>query len=485
MILLMPFSLASNSANIDTSNNLNSKNLPYSVDLDSGTISFQYDANGNMIKDHKFYYSYDEFGQLVEIRKTNSTGQILVQYIYDETGQRIKKTSYTNGLPEITYYIGDNFVSTIQNETTINETYAFANGNLVAKNVNGEIFYIYNDFLGGVNVITDSSGNVVERMSYEPYGMPDNEATSRYLFTGQEYDPESGLYYYGARYYNPFIARFIQPDTIIQNPYDYESLNRYSYARNNPVKYKDDTGHFWHIIGGAIIGGVVSAGFNMISQIWHGADLFGSNMNWNSVGQSFLEGATIGAVSSATFGVGAAAFGATQMSKSAASITSMVIAGRAGMATQNIMSGDSISSGMLSPVGIGLDTAFGLIGATSLRSSVSSLKSGVATSIKQDIVGSKYNLIKPSQSEIRSSIVDEYVLKILNKKPIDNIQIISNEEYGKFIDDGHHRFVAYKKLGYTNSEIPMDITYDNDPMRIGKRDWSKTKYVEEFTNMVK
>ncbi|MEM5795044.1 MAG: RHS repeat-associated core domain-containing protein, partial [Bacillota bacterium] len=51
---------------------------------------------------------------------------------------------------------------------------------------------------------------------------------------GQEYDSETGLYYYGARYYDPAIGRFISPDSIVQSPGDPQSLNRYSYCRNNP-----------------------------------------------------------------------------------------------------------------------------------------------------------------------------------------------------------------------------------------------------------
>lgn len=49
--------------------------------------------------------------------------------------------------------------------------------------------------------------------------------------------------YYGARYYDAALGRFIQPDTIIPNPYNLQSLNRYAYVYNNPVKYTDPTGH--------------------------------------------------------------------------------------------------------------------------------------------------------------------------------------------------------------------------------------------------
>ncbi len=64
-----------------------------------------------------------------------------------------------------------------------------------------------------------------------------------YTFTGQKLDASSGLLYYGARYYDAAIGRFAQPDSIMPNPYNPQSLNRYSYTLNNPVRYTDPTGH--------------------------------------------------------------------------------------------------------------------------------------------------------------------------------------------------------------------------------------------------
>ena len=61
---------------------------------------------------------------------------------------------------------------------------------------------------------------------------------------GQRYDHAIGLYFYNARYYDPAIGRFIQPDTIVPNPGDPQSLNRYSYVGNNPVRYTDPSGHW-------------------------------------------------------------------------------------------------------------------------------------------------------------------------------------------------------------------------------------------------
>ncbi|MGI2336859.1 MAG: RHS repeat-associated core domain-containing protein [Dehalogenimonas sp.] len=74
-------------------------------------------------------------------------------------------------------------------------------------------------------------------------------------FTGQRFD-STGLYYYGARYYDPTIGRFISADTIVQNFTNPQTLNRYSYTINNPLKYTDPSGHMWISDdgGGAYIG---------------------------------------------------------------------------------------------------------------------------------------------------------------------------------------------------------------------------------------
>ncbi len=66
--------------------------------------------------------------------------------------------------------------------------------------------------------------------------------TNHKKFTGQRLDG-TGLYYYGARYYDPNIGRFISADSIVPDPMNPQSLNRYSYCLNNPLKYTDPSGH--------------------------------------------------------------------------------------------------------------------------------------------------------------------------------------------------------------------------------------------------
>ncbi len=79
---------------------------------------------------------------------------------------------------------------------------------------------------------------------YWPYGATRAGAVSTaYKYTGQELDAASGLYYYRARWYDPSLGRFIQADTLVPAPGNPQSLNRYAYVYNNPLKYTDPSGH--------------------------------------------------------------------------------------------------------------------------------------------------------------------------------------------------------------------------------------------------
>jgi len=65
-----------------------------------------------------------------------------------------------------------------------------------------------------------------------------------YRFTGQREEATTGLYFYNARYYDPALGRFAQPDTLVPDPGNPQALNRYTYVTNNPLKYTDPTGHY-------------------------------------------------------------------------------------------------------------------------------------------------------------------------------------------------------------------------------------------------
>lgn len=215
--------------------------------------TLQYDANGNMISGFGKYLEYDGWNRLSRIRDTNSTGVILADYFYDHEGNRILKTVFNptgNGHNESTYYMNTrpaDFIQVINtNGTIINETYIYLQDKLIAKiDTTGRKFFYHPDHLGSTSLVTNESGAVVEDTLYLPYGCPLTASeVSRFGYTGQENDEESGFIDYGARQYDCEFARFLQADPVIADIYNPQNLNRYAYVLNNPYKYTDPTGNF-------------------------------------------------------------------------------------------------------------------------------------------------------------------------------------------------------------------------------------------------
>ena len=207
---------------------------------------YTYDANGNLISDGVQCFSYNDANQLAAVR--TCAGNVLVaEYVYDHTGQRIIENHNQNGaLQETVYTIGK------QAETVVaaggarqDTTYFRANSEIIARgSADGSKTFYHQDHLGSTGTLTDAGGQVVEETRYYPFGMVrTGGALSRFLYTGQESDAETGLYYYGARFYDPALARFVQPDSMLPEPYDPQQLNRYALVANNPIKYVDPSGH--------------------------------------------------------------------------------------------------------------------------------------------------------------------------------------------------------------------------------------------------
>ena len=110
-----------------------------------------------------------------------------------------------------------------------------------------KVTYYHNDVLGSPVVATDATGAVVWKETYRPYGQPflNSSAASseRIGFSGKPYDRSTGLSYVGARYFDPFVGRFLSIDPRPADEEDVHSLNRYAYANNNPAKHVDPDGH--------------------------------------------------------------------------------------------------------------------------------------------------------------------------------------------------------------------------------------------------
>jgi RHS repeat-associated protein len=100
--------------------------------------------------------------------------------------------------------------------------------------------------MDSVTVVLDDGGKIVTQHEYLPFGETwthEGDAKHNPKYNSQELDRETGYYFYNARYYDPEIARFVTPDNVIDGEMDTQGWNRYSYVKNNPIVYKDPTGH--------------------------------------------------------------------------------------------------------------------------------------------------------------------------------------------------------------------------------------------------
>jgi len=124
--------------------------------------------------------------------------------------------------------------------------YYYNGGQRIALRRDGTVSYLLTDQLGSTRVTTSDTGVQTAEMKYYPFGATRYNSGGQkttYRFTGQRFGPGgAGLYDYGARWYDSTIGRFIQADSIVPNPGNPQSLNRYSYVRNNPLRFIDPSG---------------------------------------------------------------------------------------------------------------------------------------------------------------------------------------------------------------------------------------------------
>jgi len=127
----------------------------------------------------------------------------------------------------------------------VTKYYAF-NGQRVAMREGDVVYYLHSDHLGSTSVASSDSGALHSRQGYTPYGevrYVTGELPTEFGFTGQRNDSYIKLIQMGARWYDPSLGRFISADTIVPDFANPQSLNRYSYTRNNPLKFRDPSGH--------------------------------------------------------------------------------------------------------------------------------------------------------------------------------------------------------------------------------------------------
>jgi RHS repeat-associated protein len=230
-----------------------------------------YDQNGNLVRETtSHHFEWDHSDRLRVFRNQTPEADtapaedrwaqpsIHAHYLYDADGQRVMKLVrrqggqydvrvYVDGLFEHYHW---NQVGTDAEERQNARLYVMDDQQRIAIRRIGkphpddkgpEVQYHLSDHLGSSNVVVDRAGAWINREEYTPYGETSfgSFARKRCRFTGKERDEESGLYYHGARYYAPWLTRWISCDPIGL----VDGKNLFLYVSNNPIKLVDPVGH--------------------------------------------------------------------------------------------------------------------------------------------------------------------------------------------------------------------------------------------------
>lgn len=216
--------------------------------------TYLYDLCGNMIVRDQQALDYDPENRLARVSQSGSP-PLFVEFGYAADGTRLwKKKNHT----DLQVWIGEIY----EEKGGKVLFHVFAGSERVCTFEAGSVlnggsgpstthvgYYYHQDHLGSSSALSSHDGTKLEANDWYPFGSTQttnpqaNFQVSR-RFTGQIFDAETGLYYYGARYFDPGLGRFIQADTIIPDLSNPQTYNRYSYAYNNPLKYTDPTGHW-------------------------------------------------------------------------------------------------------------------------------------------------------------------------------------------------------------------------------------------------
>ncbi len=218
-------------------------------------LGLSYDKKGNTTQRGTQQLAYDYRNQLVTANDDTSNTQVEMRY--DVLGRRTQKTVTIGSQTKIEnyYHSGHQVIEVRDGNDQLLRQYIYGNGIdevIRMDKYEGDTFtsyYYHTDASGSVTAITDANGQLVERVTYDIYGMPTfwdaagNEIPkssigNNILFHGREYDPELNLYYFRARYYDPIRGRFLQTD-----PMGYQdSLNLYQGFNMNPFNFNDPWG---------------------------------------------------------------------------------------------------------------------------------------------------------------------------------------------------------------------------------------------------
>jgi RHS repeat-associated protein len=264
-----------------------------------------------------------------------------------------------------TTYIGNYFEWT--GSTSTMKKYYYAGTTRVAMRTGSGtgttgINWLFGDHLGSQSSATDANGNNPAVVRYKAWGedrYTSGTTPTSFRFTGQRWEPSLSIYFFGARWYDPSLGRFLSPDSIIpEASQGVQAWDRMAYTNNNPVRYTDPSGHCLLLCAavGAVLGAVTGAAISAVSQA-----ISTGNVDLGQVGKSAVIGAVSGAVVGGTFGLGTALLGSGLGASVGLGALSGALGGQASRATENVLSGQDVGEGLGNPVDIAKDAAFGAV----------------------------------------------------------------------------------------------------------------------------
>ena len=199
-------------------------------------------------------YGYDDENRLTSVLITAGTNAKQIAFAYDPFGRRISKTlikdeigsdcTSPNVCPRTTNYVydGQSIILEYQNGSiTAKYTHGPNIDEPLAVEKSGQTYYYHADGLGSISSLSDPSGSIVQTYSYDSFGnmTATGSISQPYTYTAREYDGETGMYFYRARFYDPKAGRFKTKDPI---GFAGGDVNLYAYVANNPINWTDPLG---------------------------------------------------------------------------------------------------------------------------------------------------------------------------------------------------------------------------------------------------
>jgi RHS repeat-associated protein len=216
----------------------------FGFNADDELSTESYDQDGNTLASGGKTFAYDSQNHLVSMGST-------VGLVYDGDGNRVKKIASSG---TTTYLVDDlnptGYPQVVEELTNgaVSRTYTYGLQRISQyQQVSGAwtpSFYGY-DGGGNVRQLTNSAGSITDTYDYDAFGNKINSTgttPNNYLYRGEQYDSDLGLYYLRARYYNPLTGRFMSRDPDGGNLIDPISLHKYLYANGDPVNAQDPRG---------------------------------------------------------------------------------------------------------------------------------------------------------------------------------------------------------------------------------------------------